>query len=72
MGVNGFATPAKSLGRMGRMAIKSSRLRSLTEEDINERHADKMRKKKAVRDKILATKTDEKGLVIVNTGKGKG
>jgi cob(I)alamin adenosyltransferase len=31
-----------------------------------------MRKKKAARDKIQATKTDEKGLVIVNTGKGKG
>jgi cob(I)alamin adenosyltransferase len=31
-----------------------------------------MRKKKAARDKILATKTIEKGLVIVHTGKGKG
>ncbi|MEM9205247.1 MAG: cob(I)yrinic acid a,c-diamide adenosyltransferase [Pseudomonadota bacterium] len=38
----------------------------------NERHAEKMRKKKAARDKILQTKTDEKGLLIVNTGKGKG
>ncbi|MDL2397702.1 cob(I)yrinic acid a,c-diamide adenosyltransferase [Rhizobium mayense] len=36
------------------------------------RHADKMAKKKAARDKIMATKTDEKGLVIVHTGKGKG
>jgi len=36
------------------------------------RHAEKMRKKKAVRDKILATKTVEKGLIIVHTGKGKG
>ena len=32
----------------------------------------KMAKKKAARDKIMATKTDEKGLIIVNTGKGKG
>ncbi len=32
----------------------------------------KMAKKKAARDKILATKTIEKGLVIVHTGKGKG
>jgi cob(I)alamin adenosyltransferase len=38
----------------------------------SERHATKMAKKKAARDKIMATKTDEKGLVIVHTGKGKG
>jgi len=38
----------------------------------SERHASKMAKKKAARDKIMATKTDEKGLVIVHTGKGKG
>ncbi len=37
-----------------------------------ERHAMKMAKKKAARDKIMATKTEEKGLVIVHTGKGKG
>ncbi|MGR3436568.1 MAG: cob(I)yrinic acid a,c-diamide adenosyltransferase [Shimia sp.] len=37
-----------------------------------DRHAAKMAKKKAARDKIMATKTDEKGLVIVHTGKGKG
>ncbi|OLP56608.1 cob(I)yrinic acid a,c-diamide adenosyltransferase [Rhizobium rhizosphaerae] len=36
------------------------------------RHAAKMAKKKAARDKIMATKTDGKGLIIVNTGKGKG
>ncbi len=35
-------------------------------------HADKMRKKQAARDKIMATKTQEKGLLIVHTGKGKG
>lgn len=40
--------------------------------DDLERHANKMAKKKAARDKIMATKTDEKGLVIVHTGKGKG
>ncbi|WP_137702523.1 cob(I)yrinic acid a,c-diamide adenosyltransferase [Marimonas lutisalis] len=38
----------------------------------SERHAQKMAKKKAARDKIMATKTDEKGLIIVHTGKGKG
>jgi cob(I)alamin adenosyltransferase len=44
----------------------------LSDEELDARHADKMRKKKAARDKILATKTIEKGLLIVNTGKGKG
>lgn len=36
------------------------------------RHADKMRKKQAAQAKIMATKTQEKGLLIVHTGKGKG
>lgn len=40
--------------------------------DTDARHAEKMRKKKAARDKILAGKTIEKGLLIVHTGKGKG
>lgn len=44
----------------------------MTEAEIDLRHAEKMAKKKAVRDKIMATKTIEKGLLIVNTGKGKG
>ena len=38
----------------------------------NDRHAIKMARKKAARDKIMATKTTEKGLIIVHTGKGKG
>ncbi len=38
----------------------------------NERHNEKMAKKKAARDKIMAGKTIEKGLLIVHTGKGKG
>ena len=36
------------------------------------RHASKMAKKKAARDKIMATKEGEKGLIIVHTGPGKG
>ena len=44
----------------------------MSEEERNAYHAEKMRKKKAARDKILATKTEERGLVIVHTGKGKG
>jgi cob(I)alamin adenosyltransferase len=41
-------------------------------EDINKRANEKAAKKKAARDKIIATKTIEKGLLIVHTGKGKG
>ena len=37
-----------------------------------EHHAEKMKKKQAAHDKIMATKTQEKGLLIVHTGKGKG
>jgi cob(I)alamin adenosyltransferase len=36
------------------------------------RHAMKMAKKKAARDKIMATKSGDKGLIIVHTGAGKG
>jgi cob(I)alamin adenosyltransferase len=42
------------------------------EEAINARHNEKMAKKKAARAKILATKTEERGLLIVHTGTGKG
>ena len=42
------------------------------EDEINARANEKARKRKAARDKILATKTIEKGLLIVHTGKGKG
>ncbi|HRX35791.1 MAG TPA: cob(I)yrinic acid a,c-diamide adenosyltransferase, partial [Aestuariivirga sp.] len=41
-------------------------------EHDNNRHHEKMAKKKAARDKIMAGKTIEKGLLIVHTGKGKG
>ena len=37
-----------------------------------ERHAQKMAKKARAREKIMAEKKIEKGLIIVNTGKGKG
>ena len=42
------------------------------ETEINQRANEKARKRKAARDKVLATKTVEKGLLIVHTGKGKG
>ncbi|MDE0382007.1 MAG: cob(I)yrinic acid a,c-diamide adenosyltransferase [Rhodospirillales bacterium] len=43
-----------------------------TEAELDRRHAEKMRKRKAARERMLATKTIEKGLLIVHTGKGKG
>ena len=43
-----------------------------TEADDLARHAQKMAKKKAARDKIMAGKEGEKGLIIVHTGAGKG
>ena len=42
------------------------------EAELDQRHAEKMAKRKAARAKILATKTIEKGLLIVHTGLGKG
>ena len=42
------------------------------ETDDLARHAQKMAKKKAARDKIMAGKEGEKGLIIVHTGAGKG
>jgi cob(I)alamin adenosyltransferase len=43
-----------------------------TEEEINRRHNEKAARRKAARDRMLATKTEERGLLIVHTGKGKG
>jgi len=43
-----------------------------SEEALNRRHAEKMAKRKAARTRMLATKTEERGLVIVHTGTGKG
>ncbi|MBT5414682.1 MAG: cob(I)yrinic acid a,c-diamide adenosyltransferase [Rhodospirillaceae bacterium] len=43
-----------------------------SEAELDRRHAEKMAKRKAARNKILATKTEERGLLIVHTGKGKG
>ncbi|WP_410218406.1 cob(I)yrinic acid a,c-diamide adenosyltransferase [Paracoccus sp. (in: a-proteobacteria)] len=43
----------------------------MTPEDLA-RHAQKMAKKKAARDRMMVDKTGEKGLIIVHTGPGKG
>lgn len=40
--------------------------------DQNARHTEKMKKIKAARDRLMATKTEEKGLIMVHTGPGKG
>lgn len=40
--------------------------------DADTRHNEKMKRVQAVRETVQATKTVEKGLLIVNTGKGKG
>ena len=45
---------------------------TLSEDEINRRHAEKMARRKAARARMLATKTEERGLLIVHTGTGKG
>lgn len=40
--------------------------------DINVHHTEKMKKIKAARDRMMALKTEEKGLILVHTGTGKG
>lgn len=44
----------------------------VSEASLDERHAAKMAKKKAARDRIMAGKSGDKGLIIVHTGAGKG
>lgn len=43
-----------------------------SEDEINRRANEKAKKRKEARNKMLATKTEERGLVIVHTGPGKG
>lgn len=44
----------------------------MSEAERDAYHAEKMKKKKEARTRMLATKTEERGLLIVHTGKGKG
>jgi len=46
--------------------------KDMTEAERDAHHAERMGKRKAARDRMLATKTQEKGLLMVHTGKGKG
>jgi cob(I)alamin adenosyltransferase len=41
-------------------------------DDINARHTARMKKIKAARARMMATKTERKGLIMVHTGPGKG
>ena len=51
--------------------LSSMRGRPMSD-DVNIRHAEKMKKIKAARDRMMETKTEEKGLIMVHTGAGKG
>ena len=42
------------------------------EAELNRLHREKMERRQAARRKVLATKTEERGLLIVHTGAGKG
>src|SRR6266478_3996851 len=42
------------------------------EDEINRVHREKMERRQAARRRVLATKTEERGLLIVHTGAGKG
>src|SRR6202049_2666931 len=44
----------------------------LVEDEINRLHREKMARRQAARAKMLALKTEERGLLIVHTGAGKG
>ena len=49
-----------------------SQKKQMTEAERDRHHAERMGTRKAARDRMLATKTLEKGLLMVHTGKGKG
>jgi cob(I)alamin adenosyltransferase len=44
----------------------------LDEDEINRLHREKMARRQRARRRVLATKTEERGLLIVHTGAGKG
>src|SRR5437879_8961624 len=44
----------------------------LGDDELNRLHREKMQRRQAARKKVLATKTEERGLLIVHTGAGKG
>ena len=52
--------------------MKKSKPEISDEAELNEAHNQKMQKIKEARDKMMDSKTEEKGLIIVHTGAGKG
>lgn len=54
------------------MNDKPKKTELMSEAERDAYHAEKMKKKKEARTRMLATKTEERGLLIVHTGKGKG
>jgi cob(I)alamin adenosyltransferase len=52
--------------------MDSSEMSDDADAEINRLHREKMERRQAARRKVLATKTEEKGLLIVHTGPGKG
>jgi len=44
----------------------------MSDAELNARHRERMAKRQAARARMLATKTEERGLLIVHTGTGKG
>jgi cob(I)alamin adenosyltransferase len=44
----------------------------LDEDEVNRLHREKMQRRQAARRRVLATRTEERGLLIVHTGAGKG
>ena len=52
--------------------MKKSKYKISDEAELNEAHNKKMQKIKEARDKMMDSKTEEKGLIIVHTGAGKG
>ena len=42
------------------------------EDEVNRLHREKMARRQAARRRVLATKTEERGLLIIHTGAGKG
>jgi len=45
---------------------------TIDDTELNERHRERMERRQAARRRMLATKTEERGLLIVHTGAGKG
>src|SRR5436190_10635023 len=45
---------------------------TLGQDELNRLHREKMQRRHAARKKVLATKTEERGLLLVHTGTGKG